>query len=252
MGTYVGLGQKRINEKMEINLFDKITKVIERIQDEPLEKLCDPSYLEFKLLPELGLNDRHMDQYPSHLHQYCGIGIDSWQYPNQFSKYLHYLSSQSIGSYVEIGCHKGGTFIITLEYLSRFNNIEYAIAVDNWPREIINEYKKLRPQVEYITTSSLSDEFLTLYQQRPCDLILVDGDHSYSGVVKDYNNVKNNSRIIAFHDIKNSLCPGTQQIWNDVCLEHGTDKIKKWTDQYDEVLLSLRGSVMGIGLVHIK
>lgn len=235
-----------------MNLQDKLKKVIDRIQNEPLEKLSDPSYLEFKLLPELGLNDRHMNQYPSHLHQYCGIGIDSWQYPNQFSKYLHYLSTQSIASYVEIGCHKGGTFIITLEYLSRFNQIDYAVAVDNWPRDIINEYKQLRPQVEYITSSSVSEEFLTLYHQRGCDLILVDGDHSYSGVANDYRNVKDNSKIVAFHDIKNSLCPGTQQIWHEVRAEHGANKVKEWTDQYDEVLLNLRGAVMGIGLVHIK
>lgn len=231
---------------------NKIKKVVDRIQNESLEKLSDPYFLEFKLLPDLGLNDRHMNQYPAHLHRYCGIGIDSWQYPNQFSKYLNYLSKQNITSYVEIGCHKGGTFIITVEYLSRFNNINYAIAVDNWPREIMYEYKKIRNEVEYITSSSFSGEFLDLYNQRPCDLILIDGDHSYEAVAKDYSNVVDNSKIIAFHDTKNSFCPGTQQMWNDIEKLYGIDKIKEWADQYDDVLLHLRRSVMGIGLVHTQ
>jgi hypothetical protein len=95
----------------------KLLAVVERIRNESIEKLSDPAYLEYRLLPELGLNDRHMHQYPEHLHRYCGIGIDSWQYPNQFSKYLCYLSRCEIQNYVEIGCHKGGTFIITCEWV---------------------------------------------------------------------------------------------------------------------------------------
>lgn len=229
---------------------EKIQAVIDRIQNEPLEKLSDPSYLEFKLLPELGLNDRHMNQYPSHLHPYCGGGIDSWQYPNQFSRYLHYLSQQKIKSYVEIGCHKGGTFIITVEYLARFNAIEQAIAVDNWPREIIHEYVKLRPQVQYLTTSSQSPEFESAYAAQQWDLVLIDGDHSYQGASKDFALVESRARFIAFHDIKNSLCPGTQQIWADMKARYNSSQLHEWTDQYDEVLLRMRGGIMGIGLVH--
>jgi hypothetical protein len=226
-----------------------LSQVIERIQSEPLEKLTDPAYLEFRLLPELGLNDRHMHQYPSSLHPYCGIGIDSWQYPNQFSRYLHYLSSQKINSYVEIGCHKGGTFIITLEYLSRFNKIERAIAVDNWPRDIMREYCKYRPEVEYLDTSSQSSKFYDAYGRHNWDLVLIDGDHSYKGATDDYNLINGRARFIAFHDIVNSLCPGTQQIWADMRKQYPADQLHSWTEQYDEVLLRMRGSIMGIGLV---
>lgn len=230
----------------------KILKVIDQIRNTPLEKLSDQSYLEFKLLPELGLNDRHLNQFPNHLHPYCGIGIDSWQYPNQFSKYLHHLSKCKIGSYVEIGCHKGGTFIITVEYLNRFHPISRCLAVDNWPREIIEEYSKIRPEVTYLTTSSQSDAFRDTYNQHQWDLALIDGDHSYLGASYDYQLIKDRARYIAFHDIVNSLCPGTQQIWNDMKSQYPVDQLHQWTDQYDEVLLRLRGSIMGIGLVHAK
>jgi hypothetical protein len=233
-------------------MIQKIQNVIDRIQCESLEKLSDPSYLEFKLLPELGLNDRHLHQYPSHLHPYCGGGIDSWQYPNQFSKYLHYLSQQKIESYVEIGCHKGGTFIITVEYLNRFNPLTQCLAVDNWPREIINEYVKIRPEVTYLTTSSQSPEFSNEYEKHNWDLVLIDGDHSYKGAALDYNLIRDRARLIAFHDITNSLCPGTQQIWADMKTTYPTARRQQWTDQYDEVLLRMRGGIMGIGLVHEK
>lgn len=227
----------------------KIELVRNRIRNESIEHLKDSSYLEFKLLPELGLNDRHMNQYPKELHRYCGIGVDSWQYPNQFSKYLTYLSDCNIKNYVEIGCHKGGTFIITVEYLSRFNKIEKCLAVDNWPRNIMKEYSKINPCVEYLTIDSKSSEFEKKYSDRKWDLVLIDGDHSYAGVKADYQHVYANAKYIAFHDIKNIFCPGTQQIWQDVKSIEKNVKFYEWTDQYDDVLLRVRGSVMGIGLM---
>jgi hypothetical protein len=55
--------------------------------------------------------------------------------------------------------------------------------------------------------------------------------------------------MMAFHDIKNIFCPGTQQIWQDLRKQYPQEKLHEWTDQYDDVLLRIRGSVMGIGLV---
>lgn len=228
-----------------------IQAVIDRIQQESIEKLTDPAYLEFRLLPELGLNDRHMHQYPDHLHPYCGKGIDSWQYPNQFARYLHYLSQKNIQSYVEIGCHKGGTFIITVEYLSRFHKMERCLAVDNWPRPIMTEYAKVRPEVVYLTDSSRSDTFQQAYQAQPWDLVLIDGDHSYQGVCADFDLCQGNAKLMAFHDIRNIMCPGTQQIWQDIKKTHKPHQLHEWVDQYDDVLLRLRGSVMGIGLIDL-
>ena len=227
----------------------KLLAVVERIRNESIEKLSDPAYLEYRLLPELGLNDRHMHQYPAHLHRYCGIGIDSWQYPNQFSKYLCYLSRCEIQNYVEIGCHKGGTFIITCEYLARFNEMESCLAVDNWPRSTMHDYAKLNTNVTYLTDSSHDESFVSSIKSKKWDLILIDGDHSYSGVKRDYEAVCSNAKMMAFHDIKNIFCPGTQQIWQDLQKQYPQEKLQEWTDQYDDVLLRIRGSVMGIGLV---
>jgi hypothetical protein len=124
--------------------------------------------------------------------------------------------------------------------------------VDNWPRDIIAEYKLIRPEIEYLTTSSQSLEFCNAYQAHNWDLVLIDGDHSYNGAVQDYDLVKDRARYIAFHDIVNSLCPGTQQIWADMKKIYAPERMNQWCDQYDEVLLRMRGSIMGIGLVQHK
>ncbi len=226
-----------------------LESAIDKIRSAPLELLQDPSWLEYRFLPELGLNDRHMHQYPKELHEYCGIGINSWQYPCQFSKYLVHLSKQNITSYVEIGCHKGGTFIVTTEFLSRFNRLEQAVAVDNWERAEMHAYAELNSSVKYIAQSSQSTEFRELIGERHWDLILIDGDHSYGGATTDLNLVKDFTRRIAFHDIVNHLCPGTQLIWSDVKKRFPEAKFQEWTEQYDDVLLRLRGGIMGLGLM---
>lgn len=228
---------------------DKLQRTIDMIRSESIEKLQDPYYLEFNLLPKLGLNDRHMHQYPTSLHPYCGIGIDSWQYPNQFAHYLHFLSKKNIVNYCEIGCHKGGTFVITVEYLNRFNRIEKALAVDPWHRPLMDEYARLTDCVEYLPCSSTDSKFIEKFKSRAWDLTLIDGDHSYKGVTADFSLVQGNSRLISFHDIKNIFCPGTQQIWFDIKNSHDKSRLHEWTDQYDEVLLRIRGSIMGIGLI---
>jgi hypothetical protein len=151
---------------------------------------------------------------------------------------------------VEIGCHKGGTFIITVEYLARFNKIERALAVDNWARPIMHEYVERRPEVTYLTESSQSEAFDTAFHQHNSwDLILIDGDHSYKAAQQDWSKTQYRANYVAFHDIANSLCPGTQMIWHDMRQTYDREKLHQWTDQYDEVLLRMRGGIMGIGLI---
>ena len=105
-----------------------LAQAISAIRSSPLDKLSDAKWLEDDLLLRLGLHANTVDEYPASLRPWCGQGLQSWQYPNQFSKYLVFLSS--IKSYLEIGCRHGGTFIITLEYLKRFNKFDKAIAID--------------------------------------------------------------------------------------------------------------------------
>jgi hypothetical protein len=226
-----------------------INKAIEKIRNEDIERLSDPDYLELRLLPELGLNDRYINQYPSNLHPYCGTGLKSWQYPNQFAHYLSFLSKEKITSYCEIGCHKGGTFIITVEYLNRFCKLEKSLAIDNWRRDCMEEYAKENENVEYVVCDSNDDTFVNKFKSSKWCLTLIDGDHSYNSVKEDFILVSKHSRIVGLHDIHSMLCPGVHQLWRDVLEQNAYSQIREWTDQYDETLLKLRGSTMGIGIL---
>ncbi len=229
-----------------------LARTVETIRSAPMEKLTDSSWLEYVLLPSLGLNDRHLHQMPVHLLPHCGGGIDSWQYPCQFSRYLDHLRRCEPASYAEIGVHKGGTFIITVEFLSRFRPVEAALAVDNWERERMHRYAAMNPAVRYLPTSSQDPAVAAALAERRWDVILIDGDHSYRGAGTDYRLCRPHARRLAFHDIVNVYTPGVQQLWREAQEDHPGARSATWIDQYDDVLLRIRGSMMGIGLIELE
>lgn len=221
-------------------------KYIDIIKNENLYNLIDSDYLESVFLPNLGLNNRHIEQYPKFLHKYCGKGIQSWQYPNQFSKYLVYISKLAIKSYVEIGCHKGGTAVLTIEYLSRFNQINKALCVDNWYRSRFDNYCKNR-KIRYLNCNSKDKKFISFLSKNNWDLVFIDGDHSYEAVKNDFNIVKKNSKYVVFHDICNEYCPGVMKFWREI----KNNNCKEWKDQYPEIVNLHKKKLMGIGLIEI-
>jgi cephalosporin hydroxylase len=81
-----------------------------------------------EFLPALGLHEA--GTWPEHLLRFQDLGIQSWQCPSQFSRYLANLSGRRIDSYLELGISHGGTFIITSEYLRRFNSSVPAVGID--------------------------------------------------------------------------------------------------------------------------
>jgi len=196
-----------------------------------------------KLLPNFGINDENNTEMPRSLSQYYGKGIKFWQYPNQFSKYLKQLNKYNINSYLEIGCRWGGTFIITNELLKRKNPNVKSYACDLIVMsEILEEYKTYA-DFKYIKEFSFKLD-KTMVQEN-IDLILVDGDHSYEGVKKDFDVCKQfNPKYVVFHDIVNKACVGTIQFWEEIKKDY---KHYEYVEQYDEV----DGTYLGIGLIEL-
>ena len=225
---------------------------VELIRAAPLELLTDPAWLEYRLLPALGLNDRHMDQYPRHLHRHCGVGLRSWQYPCQFAKYLAYLGERGVSSYVEVGGHKGGTFIVTVEYLRRLGFQGRALTVDPWARQELRQYVDQSPGCEYVVARSDDPEFLRVFEGAEWDLVLLDGDHDYRAVRGDFERARTRARTVALHDIVNHLTPGVAQVWREIEEQLPQRPRHRFTDQYDDVLLRMRGALMGIGVVELR
>jgi hypothetical protein len=206
-------------------------------------KKIDESELE-NFLPNLGMNNENLNEMPKHLSKYYGKGLKFWQYPNQFSKYLKYLTNKNINSYLEIGCRWGGTFIITSEFLKLSNSDVKLFCCDLIPKsDVLTEYSNHQEYVFIRTSSFKLDKSMIPHN---IDLILIDGDHTYNGVKNDFQVSKQfNPKYVVFHDIKSSVCPGVVKFWNEIKQDYPH---YEFIDQYD----SVNGDFLGIGVIELN
>lgn len=220
---------------------------IKLIRESSKSDLENENYLE-DLIIKLGFNNETLNEQPQVVINNCG-GLLIWQYPNQFSKYLCLLSKQNISSYIEIGCRWGGTYILTTEYLKKFNNVTKSVAVDIFDTPVVN-YCFFNNETTFIKMNSRSEEFKNYMNNNSFDLAFIDGDHSYYGVKNDYDLCKDNCKIIVFHDIINSACIGVVKFWNEI-KNNESDKyiFHEFIEQYDDVLKNnFNNKYLGIGV----
>ena len=224
---------------------------VDLIRNAQLEDLQNVEWIENHLLLELGINDEYLEHFPQHLYPYCGKGLKFWQYPNQFSRYLANLSTKNIRSYLEIGCRHGSTFVITVEYLSRFKKIERAVGVDIDEQPMMRDYiDRYGSEVwDYKIISSHSQEFKSYIATHKFDLCLIDGDHSKMACLADYMAVKDHARLIAFHDIVSFTCPGVIEVWNNLKRTLPACRMYEFTQQYPDVVERIQNHLLGLGIV---
>jgi cephalosporin hydroxylase len=195
----------------------------------------------------LGFNVEILTEQPQIVRNNGG-GLLIWQYPNQFSKYLCLLKEQKINSYIEIGCRWGGTFVLTNEYLKRFNNVNKSVAVDIIDSPV-EKYCILNNETQFIKMNSQSQEFINYMSNNYFDLIFIDGDHSYDGVKNDYEISKNRGNILVFHDIVSDACSGVVKFWKE--LKYNRKNIYnffEFTEQYKDVWNNTHKKFLGIGV----
>jgi hypothetical protein len=217
-----------------VEIFKKISQVdIKEIDLNVLETI----------LPTFGMNGENSRELPSELSEHFNEGIRFWQYPNQFAPYLKQISKYRIKSYLEIGCRWGGTFIITKEILTKINGEVNGFACDYMPQsKILDEYQKY-DNFNYLQTHSQKLNGKLINQD--IDLILIDGDHSYEGLKRDFEICKQyNPKYVSFHDICSDACPGVVKFWNEIKEQY---KHYEFMSQYD----SVDGNFLGIGLIEI-
>jgi Methyltransferase domain len=223
--------------------------MVELIRERDPEWLADPENLEHELLPALGLcNDPRV--YPPDFGPYVGRGLKHWQSPNQFSRYLAHLARYPIRSYLELGVWHGGTFVITVEYLSRFNALESATAMDRYESDGAQRFAELRPEVEFLQIDTTTPEFAGEIERRgPFDLALVDADHSYEACTSDVLAVREHANMIALHDMVDATCGGVVRTWQEM-KERGTAdwEFFEFAEQYDEVVENFGAPVLGLGV----
>lgn len=213
------------------------------IQQASLDNLQNRHFLEFNLLPSLGFNCERLQEQPE-IVRVNGGGFFIWQYPNQFAPYLLLIQSLKPTSYLEVGCRWGGTFVLTVEYLKRFGDLQSAIAVD-----VIDSPVQAYTGGQFFQLNSTHAEFQTLLTQHPIDMIFIDGDHTYDGVKADFLTCAPYARIVVFHDIVNYECLGVAQFWYELKLQYRDEyDFYEFVDQYPEVIASAKQLFLGIGV----
>ncbi len=222
---------------------------VEVLRAAPVERLKDRAFLECEILPRLGLTEEAPEDFPPELHAMKARGLRIFQYPNQLSPYLVALAGLPIRSYLELGVLDGGTFIVTVEYLRRFDLVERATAIDIGPMLAVERYATRAHGVEAIRLASGTPAFDALVRERAPDLVLIDADHSLAAVRRDFASVVPHARAIAFHDISHNCWPGVRQVWDSFRAEQNEHwDFQEFTAQYQEVTERMGGTLFGIGL----
>jgi predicted O-methyltransferase YrrM len=145
------------------------------------------------------------------------------QNPAEWDAFIQYLSDKNIRSYLEVGAREG----IALRYLVERLPIEYVAAVDlpgaAWGRP--NTEQKLRNNLNALKVDhsihigDSTDPEIIEAARGEYDLVFIDGDHSYKGVLADYENYGPMARILAFHDINQPpqrAAYGPTRLWNEL------------------------------------
>lgn len=129
----------------------------------------------------------------------------------ELCSFTHYLREHEVTRYLEIGARHGDTFHHVMTSLPAGSS---GVAVDLpgglWGAStteaslarVIEDLRSRGYLVEMIIGDSTAASVVEQVASRGTyDAILIDGDHSYSGVRSDFLNYQHMSDIIAFHDI---------------------------------------------------
>ena len=222
-------------------------RYIEEIRCYSSEDLMDVKSVE-KLLLKLGTNDEILTEIPVEFHKYCGFGLKYWQYPSQFSQYLCFLSKYKISSYLEIGIRYGGIFILTLEYLKRFQAIKEAIGIEVLFNKSLSKYSKFNNVSKFIKIDSTSEEFSSLINDKKFDLVFSDGNHDEDYCRKDSNILKEKSKILVVRNIISDACSGVQKIYMEIKRNYYNKfNFYEINQQYDSIFKLYGKKYFGIG-----
>jgi cephalosporin hydroxylase len=223
---------------------------LERLRALSPEQLTDAAYLEHEVLPALGLNDEHLEEFPRELDRFTGTGLRFWQYPSQYAPYLVEVARHRPRSYLEIGVRHGGTFALTTEYLARLAPLSHAFGIDILASPGAQAYARSRPHVRVARMDSNGRRFaLALRRHGPFDLALIDGDHDADPVRRDFERVQPHARMLAFHDIANPDMPGLRKVWDELKASQGDRyEFHEFVAQYDDVLTRMGRPYLGLGL----
>jgi len=186
-------------------------------------------------------------------------GRDASQNPVELTGFIELLQRENVRNYLEIGARHGDTFFDVMRSLPAGSR---GIAVDlpggNWGSVRSSPFLQatcasLRVDHGYDVHMMLGDSQLPSMAEivatfGPFDAALIDGDHLYDGVKRDWLLYRDMVRIVAFHDIagdgqlqRHSRLPvEVPQLWREI------------RNDYRHQEFIAPGSKMGIGVLWVK
>jgi predicted O-methyltransferase YrrM len=250
--------------------------MLERHKNENVLRLCeymaslsdeqckDAHFLEKNLIPRVGLAKGELGgsgwyhAWPAEIDFLRSGSLQMIQMPSQVAPYLAWLANNatSVKAYLEIGVYRGGSFVLFAEWLRRFSPpLKRVVCVDPIrPSPTINAYfdylKQMAPDIEtkYIQNYSTSESFHLFVKKLSPDLVFIDGDHSYQSTKHDFDLIKEDAKIIAFHDIVDPPSPGPVQLWKEIKKEFANKyEWVEFTKTYPSWLQN-----MGIGVLKLR
>lgn len=142
--------------------------------------------------------------------------------------------------YLEIGTLYGGSALITAAAMDAVENPGRLVCVDPRPQIAPEHWKRLAPRTTLV--KGFSPDVLPRAVEvanGPFDFVLIDGDHSYAGVLRDANSVLPlvaDGAYLLFHD---SFFSDVAQALHDFAVRH-LDQIVDFGSLTREVTLQSR------------
>lgn len=125
----------------------------------------------------------------------------------EFVRFVDLVRSLGVRRYLEIGCRNGDTFF---DVMTAIGPGGLGMAVDlgenaDTRRNLSGAAKALwAAGIRAHVVFGRSEEASTVESASalaPFDLILIDGDHTYDGVYRDWTNYARHAPVVAFHDV---------------------------------------------------
>lgn len=121
------------------------------------------------------------------------------QMPDEIAACLSKIQKKKVKSYLEIGSGQGGSAYLMNEYFDLFTLVMVDVEPD--PQRL----ERLPDAIEIIGDSKSPGVIDRVLKHCPYDLVLIDGDHTYEGVVNDfvhYEQMLNTFGHVLFHDTR--------------------------------------------------